>query len=451
MPESFTPTSSHERAAGRSFGAFVASAYAAGQLVVQPRMGFQDPGRMRQGLLATKAARCVAVGTMTIDSYTRVGDIAAAREAIRMNRDLNGYPIVAHSEVTTRAVLAGLSDATFPVQVRHGSAEPQQIVDAALRCGLSATEGGPVSYCLPYSRLSLERSVRNWAATCRMLAESGQGESSGPGATRPHLETFGGCMLGQLCPPDLLVAVSVLEALFFHQHGLRSISLSYAQQTHSGQDDEAVRALRRLAAELLPDTEWHVVIYAYMGMYPRTRAGAGRLLDSAARLAVRTGSERLIVKTRSEAHRIPTVEENIDALERAAAVADLEGRLLRAETGMGGHAQADSGVYDRARSLIDTVRNLDGDLGVALVRAFRLGLLDIPFCLHPANARRSRSYIDVDGRLQWSDAGGMRIPVDPAPRVERRLTSSDFLAALSYVQRTFDQDGPERDRIGTTG
>ena len=68
-----------------------------------------------------------------------------------------------------------------------------------------------------------------------------------------HLESFGGCMLGPALPAGLLVALSVLEALFFRQHGLRSISLSYAQQTHPGQDLEAVAALRRLAGELLPE------------------------------------------------------------------------------------------------------------------------------------------------------------------------------------------------------
>ncbi|MFY1597061.1 methylaspartate mutase [Micromonospora sp. WMMD737] len=429
-----------DRSAAGSFGAFVADARDAGQLVVQPRMGFQDPWRMRRGLLATKAARCVTVGTITIDSYTRVGDLAAAREAVLSNRDLNGYPIVVHPERTTHAVLDGVSDQTFPVQVRHGSAEPQRIVAAMLRCGLTATEGGPVSYCLPYSRIPIRQSVRNWSRACRMLVEAAEKANSVHNA-RPHLETFGGCMLGQLCPPELLVAISVLEGMFFRQHGLRSISLSYAQQTHSDQDDEAVRALRRLAAELLPQVDWHIVIYTYMGMFPRTSVGAGKLLDNAARLAVRTRSERLIVKTRSEAHRIPTVEENVDALERAAAVAAIEPRIGRAKAVWGDTActQVETGIYDCARRLIEAVCGLDDDLGRALVRAFQLGILDVPFCLHPDNARRSRSYLDADGRLQWSDVGAMPIPIDRNARAEYDLTSSDLLAALSYVQRTFDR------------
>jgi methylaspartate mutase epsilon subunit len=79
-----------------------------------------------------------------------------------------------------------------------------------------------------------------WAECCRILADQ-------PEAM--HLESFGGCMLGQLCPPSLLIALSVLEGMFFGEHGVRSISVSYAQQTHPEQDLEALAALRQLAAE----------------------------------------------------------------------------------------------------------------------------------------------------------------------------------------------------------
>ena len=101
-----------------------------------------------------------------------------------------------------------------------------------------------------------------WRESSEILA-AGQAEG------KPvHMETFGGCLLGQLCPPSLLVAVSLLEGVFFRTHGLRSISLSYAQQTSPAQDREAVAALRRLADEFLPDVDWHVVIYTYMGLFP---------------------------------------------------------------------------------------------------------------------------------------------------------------------------------------
>ncbi|WP_432126857.1 methylaspartate mutase [Streptomyces sp. bgisy082] len=410
-----------------SFGAFVAASAAAGRLVVQPRMGFGDPGRMRAGLARTRAATAHTVGTLTVDSYTRVGDLAAARAAVAEGAALNGYPIATHAPDTTRALLEGLHDDAFPVQVRHGSARPGTIIEALTAAGLTATEGGPVSYCLPYGRTPLRESVEAWARACELLAGTAR-----PGTT-PHLESFGGCLLGQLCPPGLLVATSVLECLFFAQYGLRSVSLSYAQQTDPAQDEEAVRALRRLAAEFLPaGVEHHVVLYTYMGVFPRTERGATRLLEASARLAVRSGAGRLIVKTAAEAHRIPTVEENVRALETAAAAAALAGPPEPAPT-----ADGNGEVYEEARTLIETVLGLHPDLSRALPAAFARGLLDVPFCLHPDNPGRSRGFIDPAGRLRWARTGAMPIPADPAADATP-LTADGLLSALHHVAGRYD-------------
>ncbi|MFB8039014.1 methylaspartate mutase [Streptomyces sp. NPDC056004] len=421
-----------------SFGRFVAGAQARGTLVVQPRMGFSDPALMRAGLLATKGAADAVVGTMTIDSYTRVNDEASAARALNGGVPLNGFPITSYSPHTSRWVLDGVRDAGFPVQIRHGSARPQRIVAALAQLGLDATEGGPVSYCLPYGRTPLLDSVRNWQESCDFLAGL-----RGTGA-EPHLETFGGCMLGQLCPPGLLVAISALEALFFHRAGLRSISLSYAQQTNADQDRDAMHALHRLAGEFLPDTDWHIVLYTYMGLYPQTRHGSLDLLERSAELAVETGAARLIVKTAAEAHRIPTVAENVEALRVAARAA------ARHRTATGAHPRnapdpypdpADNAVYAEARALVDAVLNLDDDLGQALLKAFARGYLDVPYCLHPDNAGRTRSHIDGSGRLTWSEIGAM--PLGPVRDRGRRLTAAGLFDALSFVQRRHDRVLPQ--------
>ncbi|MFJ2867762.1 methylaspartate mutase [Kitasatospora sp. NPDC087314] len=408
------------------FGAFVAQAAEAGALVVQPRMGMAGADRMRAGLLATRGAAAVTVGTITLDSYTRTGDLRAARDALAVGAGLNGYPIATHPVEVTRAVLRGVADAGFPVQVRHGSAAPERIFEALLAAGLDATEGGPVSYCLPYGRTPLHEAVDCWRRSCERLA------SIREFGAEPHLETFGGCMMGQLCPPSLLIAISVLEALFFRQHGLRSISLSYAQQANARQDEEALAALGRIAGELLADVDRHLVVYAYMGVYPRSPGGALLLLEDAARLAVRGGAARLIVKTTAEAHRIPTVAENVRALETAAAAASAERARPRPA------APPDTGIEAEARALIGAVLDLDADLGRALVRAFAAGYLDVPYCLHPDNAGRTRSSLGPDGRLLWSAVGSMPIAGLVEGGRPPILGSAGLLAALSHVQRRYD-------------
>lgn len=415
-----------------SFGDFVLGA---GELVVQPRMGLATPDRMRAGLAATRDARARTVGTVTLDSFTRVGDLASVDRALREGIGLNGYPIVTFDAGTTSAMLDGVLGPDFPVQVRHGSPRPREIFRALTAAGLHATEGGPVSYCLPYGRTPLDESVRNWAESCELLAASA-------GPAEPHLETFGGCMMGQLCPPGQLVALSVLEALFFARHGISSVSVSYAQQTNPAQDEEAIAALRRLCAELLAGVSWHVVVYAYMGMFPRTESGARALLAAAARLAARTGSERLIVKTVAESHRLPTVAENVAALELAATTA----------AGVTSRSTSDGGqVYAEARALVEAVLDCAPDLGRALVVAFKRGLLDVPYCVHPDNAGRTRSFIDTDGSLRWADIGSLPLSGIVAGRGRHRVSSGDLMAALSHVRSAFDAGELEQGAVRPLG
>ncbi|MFF8835774.1 methylaspartate mutase [Streptomyces sp. NPDC015130] len=401
------------------FGDAVAQAARKGRLVVQPRMGMPTVSEMRQGLYAVSRAGATTVGTITLDSYTRVGDHASARKALDEGSDLNGFPIVAHGAGVTRAMLADLDAPGFAIQVRHGSPLPVGIVQGLIDAGLNATEGGPVSYCLPYSRTPLAQAHDAWARSCELLAENV------PGA---HLESFGGCMLGQLCPPSLLIAISLLEGIFFRRHGITSISLSYAQQTHLDQDAEAIAALRRLAAEFLDGTQWHVVLYTYMGVFPQTHGGALDLLRASARLARSTGVERMIVKTPAEAHRIPTVADNIEALETASE-ASQEPSLV--------FGPPQEGLYEEARALVEAVLELSDDVGRGLLTAFKRGYLDVPYCLHADNAQRTRAYIAPDGRLKWLTTGSMPISVE-RPASRQRLTADGFLAMLGNVQRRYD-------------
>lgn len=419
------------------FAAFVRGCAQRGTLCVQPRMGFSEFATMQRGLEAVRAANATTIGTITLDSFTRVNDHRSACQALEAGEDLNGYPLVAHGAEATRQLIAGVIAPNFPVQVRHGSALPVDIFKTLLAAGIDATEGGPVSYCLPYSRVPLRRSIDAWTECCRLIA------SEQERGIICHLESFGGCMLGQLCPPALLVALTMLEAIFFTRLGVGSVSVSYAQQTNHTQDLQAVAALRQLADRYLVDVDWHVVIYTYMGLFPTSPVGAQRILEESVSLAVGSNSERLIVKTPAEAHRIPTIEENVASLEHAARIAEREAiayppSQLDAPSG--------EGVYEQARYLVEMVLDLSDDLGEALATAFERGYLDVPFCLHPDNANVARTYVDGAGALQWGSLGGIPLPrsLVPAPADPYRVDAMDLLRMLAYNQQRFDRAVPGR-------
>lgn len=418
------------------FHHFVERQRAEGRLICQPRMGFSDFGKMRRGLEAVKGCAASTIGTLTLDSYTRVNDLESARRAIETGQELNGYPIVAHGKERNRELLDGLLGMDFPVQVRHGTSKPEDVFRAVIDANLDATEGGPISYCLPYSRTPLRVAMESWSRSCSMLAALAERD------TVPHLESFGGCMLGQLCPPSLLVAIGILEGLFSWRHGLRSLSLSYAQNSNFSQDAGAVLALRQLAAEFLPDATWHVVIYTFMGKFPQTEHGAQALIEESARLAAATGCERLIVKTAREAYQIPTIEDNVRAIgwaHEAALGADPDELLdAAAET----HRQT---VYAEARFLVEMVLDLHRDFGEAILIAFEKGYLDVPYCLHSNNQRKTLCWVDHEGNIHWTERGKIPFPKHLAQSIFKNkhlMTSRDLERMLSFNQLRCDSLAP---------
>jgi methylaspartate mutase epsilon subunit len=173
-----------------------------------------------------------------------------------------------------------------------------------------------------------------------------------------------------------------------------------------------------------------------MGVYPTSREGALRLLCDSAELAVRGDAARLIVKTAAEATRVPTVAENIEALELAGAVAAASRRPP-----LGSVGQPTAGdVLEEARALIDAVLALHDDIDEALALGVERGFLDVPYCLHPDNPGRTRSRIEPDGRLTWSDTG--LLPLGEAARRSRsgRVGSAELLNALSCMRDRYDAD-----------
>lgn len=401
-------------------------------LIVQPRMGIGQISEMQQGIAEVKACPARTIGTLTIDSYTRVGDFSTPAKCLQQNERLNGFPIVTHSEEAVRDMLAALSvlpgDELFPVQVRHGTAQPQAIFKRMVAVGLDATEGGPISYCLPYSRLPLSQAVTAWDESCQILANE---------TASAHIESFGGCLLGQLCPPSLLIVISLLECLYFADLGIKSVSMSYAQGTLPAQDRAALKVLRDMAGKLLQGIDWHVVLYTYMGVYPSTTQGALGLIKDSAILAKQSGCERLIVKTRSESKQIPSVADNIEALliaDEAAKSTALQTLLSVEEDG---YYQE---IYQEVEQLMTAVLNLDTNKGVAFGQAFERGLLDIPYCLHADNQRKSRCYIDSKGALKWARVGNMPIKntVSRLGAGEHQVTSEMLLNMLSYKSSLYD-------------
>ena len=397
-------------------------------LVVQPRMGFSDRQKMRDGLLAVKATQLPVVGTLTLDAMTRQGLTEKAKDAVERGDRLNGYPLASYSEAENRELLAGIQDESFPVQVRHGTPIPKHVFQATMAAGLYAIEGGPVSYALPYGRALLENTFPAWRESLRIWSKYGEAQG-----IATHMESFAGCMMGQLCPPSLLIALGILEGLFIREQGVCSLSLSLAQGTNSDQDIAALLALNKLMEGYFADVSTHIVAYTWMGVFPDTATGAENIIRESARVATVGGAHRLIVKTINEAIGIPSVENNLQALAWCSEVSKQS--LHKTPTPKQWILMEN--IYTEARQIIESVRCLDDDIETAIQQGFKKGLLDIPFCLHPDNPNQARAEVATDGMINWADPGRINVinfqqKVTNNFSVKQRLSSQQLIQALEY-------------------
>ena len=146
------------------------------------------------------------------------------------------------------------------------------------------------------------------------------------------------------------------------------------------------------------------------------------------------------MKTVSEAHRIPTVQENVDAL----IIADRAARAIR--TAGVDHLSAEgemecAALLNEAERLVEAVLQLSDDVSKALLHAFAAGLLDVPYCLHPDNHGDSKAYIAEDGRLRWSNVGRMPISAASAEGIFAAMTSTALLRMLRRTADGYDAAG----------
>jgi methylaspartate mutase epsilon subunit len=394
------------------------------RLFIQPRMGFGCISLMRQGIQEVKNKGKHegpgTIGTITLDSFTRNYHFEKIIEAFQKNRVLNGFPLMYYPTERIQEMLLSLQTPEFLIQVRHGMPEPLLMIQHMVKAGLTVTEGGPVSYCMPYSRKSLDTAFQSWRLSVELLAHH-QG----------HLESFAGCLLGQLCPPSIRIALSLLEGLFYQKYGLDDISLSYAQGYNLDQDIAAVQALHTLRRKYLNKLNIHTVIYTFMGIYPVTALGHERLLADSVKLAMSSGAERLVVKTAVESFRIPQLEDNIHAIGLAqaysAAYTHNDSRFDQEEY---------EAILEEAEGILTSVLNLGPHLEKAIMQAFKRGLLDIPYCLHPENFGRTSVRLDQRGYIIWDKIGKMSLK--QLPQTTNEVTSAEFLQMLYYNRNQYD-------------
>ncbi|NHN48922.1 methylaspartate mutase subunit E [Halostella sp. JP-L12] len=331
----------------------------------------------------------------TIDSYTRDNEYEKARQGLEEAREsgedtLNGFPAVNHGVDGCRELIEALDR---PIEVRHGTPDARLLAAVTFAGGFQSFEGGPVSYNIPYTKEDdLETTIEHWQYVDRL---AGAYTERG---VRINREPFGP-LTGTLVPPCIAIAVMLVEGLLAATQGVRSLTLGYGQVGNVVQDVAALRALKDLGNEYLPDeVTVTTVFHEWMGGFPPDEARANGVISLGGATAAIAQPDKVITKSPQEFQGVPTKEANAAGLRTTRQLIDM---LIEQDIDIDGIDEEQELIERATRDLMDAVfRHGDGDVARGVIRAFESGALDVPFAPSDSAAGDVLPARDDDGRVR---------------------------------------------------
>ena len=343
----------------------------------------------------------------TIDSYTRQNRYdeceIGIKESIKARRSLlNGFPGVNHGLAGCRRVFESIN---LPLESRHGTPDGRLLAEITHASGWTSTEGGGISYNIPYAKnATLEKTIKDWQYCDRLV---GFYEENGISINR---EPFGP-LTGTLVPPSTSNVVAIIEALLAAEQGVKNITVGYGQCGNLIQDVAAIRALEEQCSDYLrafgySDVYLTTVFHEWMGGFPSDEAKAFGVISTGAVAAALAGATKVIVKTPHEAIGIPTKEANAQGIRATKMALNL---LSGQKMHLSDELRTEIGIIKaETRAMIEKVLEIgEGDLAVGTVKGFEMGIIDIPFAPSKYNAGKMMPARDNNGAVRYLKFGNL--------------------------------------------
>ncbi len=379
--------------------------------LIQPRCGV---GNAKDQTYIFK--RLVAAGadivSFQVDSNTRNGEFYENEKLLKDKALINGYPVINHGVKTSRHIVEQVMET--PVQVRHGSKPKVSVLLAyiSFAAGVTGFEGASGTYLFPYFKsIPLANSIHYWQRVDRLV---GVLASKGCIIDRE----FFGTLTATLIPPEIAITFNIIEALLAARQGVKSISLGYAEQGNRKQDIAALTAIRSLTRKYLDDfnykdVEISTVMNSFMAGFPVDRVKAEEIIRESAITARLGKATRTMIKTAVEAMKIPTVEDNVQAIaltKQGFFLADnyykehLEQTAINAERDM---------IETTVKAIMDSILDCgSGDIARGFVNALKKGYIDLPFSPNFQVKNQVLTVRDCGGAVRIYHPGNIQVPAD---------------------------------------
>ncbi|PSU35708.1 hypothetical protein [Photobacterium lutimaris] len=365
--------------------------------VLQPRSGVSSAGEQLR-YFEHFSSQGVEILSFQIDSLTRNNDYNGAEEGLKQNK-LNGFPLINHGVESVSAICQAVAP---PIQVRHSTKDPRLLAEISLAAGCTSFEGGPICYNLPYYKdYSLAESLNRWAYVDQLCAYYYQ--HHGVAIDRE----FFGTLTGTLIPPSLAIVSNILEMLTAISHGVKNVSLGYAEQGCRSQDIAAIAVMGELAEQTAAahgfnDITIQTVFHQYMAAFPATRERSEQLIYASAQTAVLAGADRLLYKTAAEFNNIPSLKDNTEALQLIQSamhdIATADWERVNIEKTI---------IHQEATELLTAILSHQTDYRDAIINAFNRGWLDIPFSPSRYNMGKVTTARDNNYAVRYLDCGSL--------------------------------------------
>ncbi|MFD3155659.1 methylaspartate mutase subunit E [Haloimpatiens sp. FM7330] len=357
----------------------------------------------------------------TIDSYTRQNRYDECEVGIKESRKagrslLNGFPGVNHGVRGCRRVLESVN---LPVEARHGTPDSRLLAEIIHAGGWTSNEGGGISYNIPYAKnVPIDRSIRDWQYCDRLV---GFYEEQGISINR---EPFGP-LTGTLVPPSTSNTVAIIEALLAAEQGVKNITVGYGQCGNLVQDVAAIRALEEQVQEYMnkygyKDVYITTVFHQWMGGFPQDEAKAFGVISTGAATAALAGATKVIVKTPHEAIGVPTKEANAQGIRATKMALNLlKGQRLPMSKELKAEIEL---IKAETKCMMEKTFELgNGDLAVGAVKAFDVGVVDIPFAPSKYNKGKMMPARDNNGAVRYLSYGNLPFTEDIKEINRRKL------------------------------
>ena len=376
-------------------------------MITQPRCGVPWPSQQLRYFRLLKCAGAQAL-SYQVDSLTRNGDYDTVEAAIRESGPaeppvLNGFPVVNHGVDCLRQIIR---DIQVPLQTRHSTRDPRLLAEISYAGGVTAFEGGAITYNIPYYKdYPLDQAINIWQYVDRL--------------TGLYYEKYGivldreffGTLTATLIPPCLAIVVDIIEAILAVQQGVRCVSLGYAEQGNRIQDVAAIRVLREMSHDIIRNMGYkhvqvNIIYHQYMAAFP-DRKHAQDLIYNSAITAALSGATRMLTKTPVEAYKIPEIGDNVAGL-----VLAKRGIMAAASQAIDEARVMEECAFIRreVRAILEsTILSGSGSIAKGVIKAFQSGLLDIPFSPSVHCKGEVVTARDLDGAVRFLSTGQLQL------------------------------------------